>query len=303
MDFKIGDEIEDYQEEGEEPRKSSKLPLIIVIIVAILCGLLVFVVSNAIFGKKVIKRDPVVSTPLSLTEENVQILYQYVTYGTRGVRNDKFLKEQNVTLDSFSNQERFYYALQFAQVEDFISTGKTNDKGKKIYRIASSQIQSYMKRFFGGEVTYSENAVITYPFSFRINNQNVGIMTYSEEKGGFETIFDGLEEDIVDNSIVKPYYTELVNAYKEPDGSYKLVEKVIYTVTEQVGETYTVYIYKDYAHTMLIETKTNQTAEMLKNYPIELEDYKDKASTVTYLFKIDDDDYTLYFDSSSITTN
>ena len=296
MDFKIGDEIE--EEKSKQKNKSNNLGLIIAIIIAIICGISVFLISNKIFGKKEVKEKPEVSTPLSLEDENVKILYDYVKYGTNGKRNDKFLTESNVTLASFQNKERFYYALQFAQVEDFVATEEKDQKGRKIYNISSSKIKSYMQRFFGGNVTYSNDIVITYPFSFRINGQNVGIMTYSEKDDGFNTVFDGLEEIDTPTELIEPYYARLTAAYKEPDGTYRLEEKAVYTDTQKDGENYTIYIYKDPAHTVLIETKTNQTENMIKQNPINIEDYKETASTITYIFKIYNS--VLYFDSSTI---
>lgn len=295
MDFKI-----EEANKNNKKQKGHMLTLIIVIVIALICGLTVFFVSNKIFGRKTPKKEePVVSTPLSLTDENVQILYDYVTYGTLGKRNDKFLIENSVDLASFQNQERFYYALQFAQVEDFVATDRKDSQGRKIYNISSAKIKTYMQRFFGGMVTYSNNIVITYPFSFKINDQNVGIMTYSEELDGFDTVFDGLEEAKAESNIIEPYYTELTGAYKEPDGSYRLEEKVVYTDIQKEGDIYTVYIYKDYAHTTLLETKPNQTKEMLEQNPIDVKYYKEKAATITYIFKIYNT--VLYFDSSTIS--
>ena len=305
MDFKIGDEIEDVENldengDGFKPsRKQSNLPLIIVIVVSIIIGLVVFFISNAIFGKKETTQKEPTSQKLSLTESNVDILYNYVTSGPKNTRGDKFLKEKNVTLQSFTTEEKFYYALQFADVEDFTFTGKLDDKKQKQYLIPNSKIKQYMQRFFGPTVTYSTNEVIKYPFSFRINGKNVGTMTYSEVDGGYITVFDSFEADVVDTDIVKPYYTALVGATKEVDGSYTLEEKVIYTKLEtNEDKTYNISIYKDYENKSLIESKTNQTEEMLKANPISIDKYKSTASTITYKFKLNGN--VLYFYSSEI---
>ena len=120
MDFKIDD---DFEEKSENQKKNHNIVSTIVIaVVSIIIGLIVFFVSNAFFGKKVIPAEVPKDIDVALTDENVQILYDYVTYGVRDTRNDKFIKERNVQLSSFSNQEKFYYALQFAQVEDFEAT-------------------------------------------------------------------------------------------------------------------------------------------------------------------------------------
>lgn len=293
MDFKIGDDITE-----DNKKNNSVVPIIIIVVMAIIIGLIVFFISNAIFGVKEPKEEAPVSTQLSITDENVKILYQYVTYGIKGERNTKFIKEKNVTIDSFTNEEKFYYALQFAKVEDFKVIDKVDENNRKVYRLYHETVKEYMQRFFGGSVQYSSDISLVYPFSFRINGNNVGYITEVEEDG-FDVVFDGLEEDIISSNIVEPYYSELVAAYKEPDGTYRLEEKIIYTDVKEEEGIYTVNIFKDYEKTQLIETKENQTKEMLANNPINIENYKDKASTITYHFGLFDK--MLYFDSSTIT--
>ena len=163
MEFKIGDELET---EGSEPSKlkvQSKLPLILIIILSLLVGFGVFFVSKSLFGPK---KDPKPAErqKLSLNESNVEILYSYVTYGTKNTRNDKFIKNKEVTLESFTNEEKFYYALQFADVDDFEFNGEMNENNQKIYIISNTKIKNYMTRFFGSKVTYSTDDTITYPF-------------------------------------------------------------------------------------------------------------------------------------------
>ena len=54
------------------------------------------------------------------------------------------------------------------------------------------------------------------------------------------------------------------------------------------------YLYR----LQFVEKKQNQTEELLKQNPIKLSNYKDKATTITYLFKISGT--MLYFDSSTM---
>ena len=302
MDFKIGDEIEDIEDESSKPSKlrvNSKLPIIIVIIVSIIVGLGVFFLSNNLFGPKKPVKKVETRQKLSLKEQNVNILYSYVTYGTRNTRGEKFLKENKVTLDSFTNEEKFYYALQFVDDTDFESTGKVNEQNQKIYNIPDSKVKEYMVRFFGNKVTYSKEDTIKYPFSFRINGQNVGIMNYSRRDRGYNTVFDGYEEDLPEEEGIKPYYTELTGAYKELDGTYTLEEKIIYTeIIKNEDNTYTLSIYKDYDHKNILETKNNLTEEDLKSEKIDIERYKTKAATITYRFGLNNN--VLYFESSTI---
>ena len=299
MDFKIGDDIEESGSSSSKIKKNSKLPIIIVVIVSILVGLLVFFTSNSLFGGKKTKEEVPSEEKLSLNETNVEILYSYVTYGVKNTRAEKFIKEDKVTLSSFTNEEKFYYALQFADVEDFVPTGEVNEKNQKTYLIKDYKIKNYMQRFFGKDVEYDNDEQIKYPFSFRINGQNVGIMNYSEEYKGYITVFDGYEKDVEDTNIIEPYYATLSAAYKENDGTYRLEEKIIYTELEKSDDnTYSLSIYRDYDHKMLLEKKSALTEDDLKDKRIDIKDYQNHASTITYKFALNGN--ILYFDSSSI---
>lgn len=299
MDFKIGDEIEGEGQETSNLKVKSKLPLIIIIVVSLIVGLLVFFLSNSLFGPKKTKEPPVTRQQLNLKERNVDILYGYVTYGEKKQRNDKFIKESKVTLDSFSDEEKFYYALQFADPDDFDFNGKTNEQGKKIYVITERKIRNYMQRFFGNKVTYSPVKELKYTFNFLINSQNTGTLKYSEDEKSYNIVFDEYLDDVKEKEGIQPYYAELFAAYKELNGTYTLEEKVIYPdLVKNEDNTYTLSIYKDYEHKLLIERKNNLSEEDIKDYEIKMSNYKTKASTITYKFGLNGN--TLYFESSSI---
>ena len=299
MDFKIGDEIEGEGQETSNLKIKSRLPLIIIIVVSLIVGFLVFFLSNSLFGPKKTKEPPVTRQQLNLKERNVDILYSYVTYGEKKQRNDKFIKESKVTLDSFSDEEKFYFALQFADPDDFDFNGKTNEQGKKIYVITERKIRNYMQRFFGNKVTYSPIKELKYTFNFLINSQNTGTLKYSEDDKTYSIVFDEYEDDVKEKEGIQPYYAELTGAYKELDGTYTLEEKVIYPdLVKNEDNTYTLSIYKDYEHKLLIERKNNLSEDDIKDYEIKMSNYKTKASTITYKFGLNGN--TLYFESSSI---
>lgn len=299
MDFKIGDEIEGYGETEPKKKRSSFFSILVVIIVSLSVGFIVYFVCNAIFVKKPPEPEPITRENLNLSEENVKILYNYVTYGTKGERNSKFLVEKNVTIDSFSNQEKYYYALQFVQQGDFENTGRTDTAGNKIYKLYSETIREYMQRFFGGSVSYTNDITMTYAFRFKMDGKNVGEITASADGDGLDVAFNGLEG--ASPNPVKPYYGELVAAYKEPDGTYTLEEKVVYAEAKEEQGVYSIYIYGDPEKFNLIETKLNQTPETLQQNPISISQYLDRATTVTYHFAIFNS--MLYFESSKITNN
>ena len=303
MDFKIGEDIEDENKESEVKKDNSKLKTIIIVVFAIIVFLVVFLALNSLLNSKT-KTKPtntqvITSEKKALNEKNVKILYNYVTYNANGgVRYDIFVKNKKVTIDTFTEDEKYYYALQYAQVEDFEYTGNKDENGNKIYSISERKIKKYMEYFFGKGVKYSTDITIKYPFSFSINDKNVGIITYNKETSSYDTIFQ-MDNDTKEEYIVDPYMGKLVEAYKEPDGGYRLVEKVIYVyVKEQSDGKYEVTISKDYEHKSIIESSIDQTEEDLKK--IKVDKYIDKAATITYNFKIKEPSNVLYFYSSEI---
>ena len=293
-EFKIGDNVEEQNSEVvlNRLKKKRKIAIIIVVIVSILIGLTTFIVSNLIFNRE--QPPEVIDYSVDLKNENVQILYQYVTYGTKGLRNDKFAKEDKVVLDNFSNEEKFYYALQFAQVDDFEFTGEINAEKNKVYLITDRKIKKYMQLFFGPNVKYKNDLSISYPFSFRINGMNVGNMKYSENRGGFETTFTTFQADIKKEDITNNIEGELVKAYSDAKNKLYLEEKVVYiTQTKNPDNTYKIDIYKDNNKTILVDTKTVSNLEE----KIDLSKYKN-TTTIKYSFGLNGSVY--YFESSEI---
>lgn len=300
MDFKIG---EDFTEEENKSKKKDNgvLKLIIIVGLALIAFIVVFLILNSIFNpktKNIPKTNVETSEKKSLTDSNVKILYGYVTYSTSGPRYNIFVKNKKVTLDTFTEEEKYYYALQYVQVEDFAFTGKLDENNNKIYTISNRKIKKYMEYFFGKGVKYSTDLTIKYPFSFSINDKNVGVMKYNSETASFDTIFIK-DEDLKEEYVVEPYLGKLVEAYKEKDGGYRLVEKLVYVyVKQQADGKYEVTISKDYEHKNIIETSVDQTEEDIKN--IKIDKYIDKAATITYNFKIKETSNILYFYSSEI---
>lgn len=302
MDFKISEDFVEEKNDDNKKKDNGVLKLIIIVVFALIAFILVFLLLNSIFNPKTKaapKTTTVTSEKKSLTDSNVKILYDYVTYNANGgVRYDIFVKNKKVNIDTFTEEEKYYYALQYVQVEDFSYTGKQDSNNNKIYTISNRKIKKYMEYFFGKGVKYSTDLTVKYPFSFSINDKNVGIMTYNTTTSSFDTVFVK-EENAKEEYIVEPYLGKLVEAYKEADGGYKLVEKLIYVyVKRQADGKYEVIISKDYDHKNIIESSTDQTEADLKK--IKIDKYIDKAATITYNFKIKDTSNILYFYSSEI---
>ena len=234
---------------------------------------------------------------LSLGDENVKILYQYVTRGVGESRIMKFVTEADVDMNSFSNQEKLEYALQFADADDFSYTGELNEKKQKIYTISNKKIKEYMVLYFGPDVKYTPEAEITYPFLFYINKKNEGTLTYNQSSDGYDAIFASEYDFDQHKNLIEPAYGQLVSALKQPDGSFILQERVVYTELRTENGGYAIDIYKDPGKTEKLDTKTGFNEESLKQFKVNFSDYSSTA-LVEYTFGLND--RTLYFLRSRI---
>lgn len=293
-DFKIGDNIEEQTPEQltNKRNKSRKFAIIIVVIISLLIGITTFLISNAIFNKKEPEKE--IDYSVDIKDENVQILYKYVTYGTRGIRNDKYTKEKEVTIDSFNNDEKFFYALQFAQPGDFEYTGEVNSEKKKIYLITDKTIKKYMQLYFGPNIKYKNDEVLSYPFSFKINGMNVGDMKYSDSKGGFETTFTSFQDELKKEEIKNDVIGKLESAKTDKNNKLILTEKVVYlSINKNEDNTYKVELYKDYNKEIRLDQKTVTNLDD----KIDISNLEN-TSTIEYTFALNGTTY--YFESSRI---
>lgn len=274
-------------------KKGFDFKLIFIIIISIVVGLSVFFVSNALFGKKTTTTTtPSQEVSLDIDDNKVVTLYNYVTYGQLGTRNNKYISQKSVKLENFSNYEKFYYAMMLADKDDFKDTGKTDHTtGLKVYSISNDIVKKYMKQYFGEKVTYSTDSSITTTFGFSIDDKNTGTLNYDVERDAFLISFDSSKDTSVTNSTILPYYTELDSATNSDDG-IEIVEKIIYVTAIQQKDVngnpidkYDCLIYKDYNKTMLIGKKLGVSSESVKDDPITPSDYSNSSNVITYKFK------------------
>lgn len=295
--MRIGDslEVRDYKRELIERRKRKKIATIVLIIMVIVIGIATYFIVNSLIDKNKENENEVIQDQvLRLDNDNVSILYQYVTYENDGTIYDKFVNNKEVTINDFKTEEKYYYALQFAQVEDFEFTGEKDKNNNKIYFISNRKIKEYMQLFFGPNITYDTNMKIVYSFSFKINGMNVGTMTYNDETNGFDTIFDSKSVEKEESAL--PFYTSLDSAVMKPDGSIVIKEKILYTKVVNVGDKYKIDLYKDPDFGILVQNINDIEKDDLKRYSIDIDTMKN-TGFIEYTFVLDDENK-YYFEKS-----
>lgn len=345
FDDSFDDSFDDLDEEenvgyNQSPGEKKKIiKFIIIAVVSLVCGLSVYFVTDALLNGN---STPVVPTAqdieLELNDEMVLYLYDNITYSVKGLRNDKFFKADKVVVDDFTTQEKFYYALRYAVVSDFIDMTVSSDsleeeendtveedtddeeaadqtekkeeqkeepKELTTYSISNSSISEYMYNFFGEDVVYSTDSPVNISVNFSKDGFNSGMLTYDATSDSFLVQFDSTSPSGTDTPL-NPYLYKIDSAVLEGDtGNIIIKEKVVFTeVVQQTDEAgalidaYDYKVYYDYSKSNLIEEKSGVTKSELT--AIGIENYKDSAMVIAYtFFKDDNDEY--HFLSSEIS--
>ena len=123
------------------------------------------------------------------------------------------------------------------------------------------------------------------------------IKSYDKDKDEYKVIFGG----IGGTSGPSPKITarKIISATKQEDGSIKVVEKAIYYTSTIFNDDMYFNIYSDPSNNYNIDGKHFKVSNVT-NEKIDVNDYSDKASTITHIFKLDKETGDYYFASSVI---
>ena len=320
-DFTIDDSSSGYNQDPGEKQKIIKF--VIIVAVAAVVGLTVYFITDKLIngnrggGGIVVNKD----TEMQLNDEMVVYLYDNVTYSVNGIRSDKFFKSGRVDANSFTTQEKFYFALRYAVEADFVDMSTTNsgddsgddavkqdknDASPVTYSISNERIREYMFNFFGDGVTYDTNSPVYIAVNFAKNGKNAGTLNYDASSDSFLIQFDSVSDGI-NNYPINPYLYKLESAMREgKTNNIILKERVVFTNTTQYKDEnealidmYDCGIYKDFGKSTLLEQKKGVTKTQLMMLGIE--NYQNSSSTVTYTFFKDDNEH-YHFLSSEISS-
>ena len=319
MDFKIGDDI-DENGAVEHHVLSNRTKIIIMVVLALVAGISVFLITNLLFGgNKEPENPPVTKSILTKEDEDVIFNYKMLTYGAKGIRDRKFISGIDIDSNSFSNAEKYYFALQFAVKGDFTPTDRKDDKGNMIFTLPESSMDIYMERFFGPDVTYVKDGEISNTFKFSVNKKDTGMVKFNKENDEFDISLSEVRQVTPKGNFEDDVYYFLDEATSYSDGKLVLKEKVLYTKVTPLGDdNYEVQLFSDYDKKNSIgtlnninngsilvsadevtETKINADKYAhLPNY-FDIDEYKDQCGTITYNLKLGERGY--YFVSSKVS--
>ena len=212
--------------------------------------------------------------------------------------------------DSFLDKELATIGLKQFKESDFTETEEKDQGQQSYYTFNSSTLIKYLKDYFGSEVKVNNEKLVGHYVATNVNFNGSGMRIISYDgKDTFKVSFSG----IGGTSGPQPRINErkLISA-KEIGDKIVVEEKAIYIDTNYDYSNnkinYTIYgepestigIRYDDHYRISIDYKTFNNDEGLNNQSINIDNYLDKASTITHIYKLNKETNKYYFVSSSI---
>lgn len=281
------------QEENKKTNNSWNIKIVILVVTVLALGLGVYFISSLFFGNN--KKEVVtagISSTLSIDDPEILDIYGLVTYGRDSNSLNKYLKEQSVTLKDFSNYEKFYYALSLLKEKQVREIKESNTTTQKQYYISDVDMDQLMKSYFGDKVEYLKQGTLPVVLAPGFDIGNTLSLKYSINKERYETTFTKTTTDT--SRLIPVALYGLESATLMDDGTITLVERVVYIVSNVNNNLVSYQVYRDYNHTMLIESKNNIALEEYQKEPLSIDNYMEKANIITYQFKKNNGEYYFY---------
>lgn len=281
------------QDDNKKSNRSQMIKIAVLVVIVIVLGLSVYFISSLFFkGDNKNETAVGISDTLSIDDPEVESIYDLVTYGRDNNTLNKYLKEQSVTLKDFSNYEKFYYALSLLKEKELKEIKNSDTTTQKQYYISDADMDQLMKSYFGDKVEYLKQGTLPIILSPGFDAGNTLSLKYNISKERYETTLS--KTDVATAGLIPVAFYGLESATRSDDGMITLVERVVY-ITSSVNNNLVSYqVYRDYNHTMLIDSQTNIALEEYQKEPLSIDNYMEKANIITYKFKENNGEYYFY---------
>jgi len=272
--------------------------VLIFIALIIVIGSIIFV-TTFFFGNKSTNKKPVNgNTPintngpaLNITSREVSTLYTYISNcnsGSSYMRSNYFYTNKKVSISKMDTLQKARCAFQFININDL------SPNNEEFYLLEATFNEAYAKLF--GKEPFDKEAIVDSGLRIYMNRPNTenvyATVNYDSNLGVYRLRFDDNAPEV---PRIPEFYSALVGA-NSFDGGIILKEKIIYVKDTSSGETYSYEVFKDPEHKYKLDGKKNLKRDEVK---IDLSNYYNEASTITYVFKLDKNN-TPYFFSSRI---
>ena len=281
------------QEANKKVNNSQNIKIVILVVLVLVLGLGVYFISSLFFGNDQKKENVTgISSTLSIDDPEVKKIYALVTYGRDSNSLNKYLKEQSVTLKDFSNYEKFYYALSLLSEKQVKEIKNSDSSLPREYYISDMDMDLLIKSYFGNEVEYLKQGTLPVILSLGFDSFNQLFLKYNINKERYETSLTKVS--FAPDRMIPISLYGLESATLLDDGTIVLIERVVYVNSSVNNNLVSYQVYRDYNHTMLIDSRANITLDEYQKKPLSIDDYMTKGNIITYKFKKSNDQYYFY---------
>lgn len=281
----------------------------LIVLVVILVLALVVTSGYIVYDKFIVKEEVEEKNKDNKKEEETvkkQLDANDVSFANTLEALSRYTYEQNreAGYTSFTAQELLEIVAEDLTDSDFEYVGEETIAGwnRKVYQLSYQTLIEKLKQYFSSDIEFNPTDIVNGPGAV-LPNVNFGdgsgmvISSYDSTTGTYQVYFGG----VGGTSGPKPQISERIvtDAYSIDNKIYVTERAIYYTSTP--SSDYLSLTYNIYGHpskTDLIDTLTFQV-ENISSQSISIDNYLDKAATISYVFSKDNNKYV--FSSSKIS--
>lgn len=275
--------------------------------IVILVLALVATSGYIVYDKFIVKEEVEEKNKDNKKEETVkkQLDVNDVSFANTLEALSRYTYEQNREgYTSFTAQELLEIVAEDLTDSDFEYVGEEIIAGwnRKVYRLSYQTLIEKLKQYFSSDIEFNPTDIVNGPGAVLLNvnfgdGSGMVISSYDSTAGIYQVYFGG----VGGTSGPKPQISERIvtDAYSIDNKIY-VTERAIYYTSIPSSDSFSL-TYDIYGHPSkndLIDTLTFQV-ENISSQSISIDNYLDKAATISYVFSKDNNKYV--FSSSKIS--
>lgn len=184
---------------------------------------------------------------------------------------------------SFNDKELFMIGLKSLGTNDFIKTSEKDAWGYFYYSLSNEKILNCLDSIFGNNYSLNPSAMIESSFEISADvhipdGNGMTIISYDDNSKNYKVRFSGIGGTTGPSPVVT---TRVLNNVYEKNNQIKVEEKAIYVKTDGFNSK----VYGDYQMTGEVLKEFNYTADTANNVIIDVNDFLDKAGTITSIYE------------------
>ena len=286
--------------EENNNKKSVGFIVLIIVLILIIIGMGVYIAYDKgfIFSDQKVVEKGENSEGKDIEEKDIPLDDSRFLGVYEKLSSYTYIQNKENGYNSFKDTELGHIAAKDLQETDFTKIGEVDQWGTFCYTLKGDILVKYLQKYFENSVTLNKAAFVNLTTITDVNfNGNVMMVeSYDSNSDEFKVRFGGMGGTTgpVPNIIKR----KIVSA-KEKGDIITIQEKAIYYDSTISDDKFYYSVYADPSMSELLDSKTYD-GSTISNETISVDNYMDKASTITQTYKLNEKTGNYYFVSSVI---